>query len=85
MPPRTLSRRFPPAPIKGHPAKTIKTWFITAASLALGRAFAEHAIERGFKVVFRQRKHAGEADFGSDVRDEVCRLVLFRRKLRGLA
>ncbi len=35
---------------------TAKTWFITGASSGFGRAFAEHAIERGHNVVATARR-----------------------------
>lgn len=53
-----------------------KTWFITGASSGFGRAFAEHALARGYNVVATARTVAKLQDLTAQAPDRVLALKL---------
>jgi NAD(P)-dependent dehydrogenase (short-subunit alcohol dehydrogenase family) len=62
-----------------HPNKEIsmpKVWFITGASSGFGRAFAEHALARGHRVVATARNTDTLQDLSTKAPDRVIALTL---------
>lgn len=55
---------------------TTKTWFITGASSGFGRAFAEHALARGYNVVATARRVAVLEQIAAQAPDRVLALTL---------
>ena len=54
----------------------IPTWFITGTSTGFGRAFAEHALARGFRVVATARRVESLADLVASAPDRVLAVAL---------
>jgi len=55
---------------------TGKTWFITGASSGFGRAFAEHALAKGYNVVATSRQVSALAALAAAAPDRVLALAL---------
>ncbi len=55
---------------------TAKTWFITGASSGFGRAFAEHAVHKGHKVLATARNIATIQDLAALAPERVLALSL---------
>jgi NAD(P)-dependent dehydrogenase (short-subunit alcohol dehydrogenase family) len=55
---------------------TAKTWFITGASSGFGRAFAEHAMAKGYNVVATSRQVSAVGALVAAVPDRVLALAL---------
>jgi NAD(P)-dependent dehydrogenase (short-subunit alcohol dehydrogenase family) len=55
---------------------TAKTWFITGASSGFGRAFAEHAVARGHKLIATARTPSALDDIVARAPDRVLALAL---------
>ena len=53
-----------------------KTWFITGAASGFGRAFAEHALARGYNVVATAREPARLQDLFAAAPERVLALAL---------
>src|SRR5882757_2507223 len=58
------------------PSSTLQTWFITGTSSGFGRAFAEHALARGHKVVATARRSDSLADLVALAPDRVLAVTL---------